>query len=112
MTRNWARPSFCGMNWRAFTSKIVLPAVLLMMLIVQVAIAAHYPAHLKEQAQSEQLGDDCPVAFAAHSLGIVAVAVFVALQFPRTDFGGAMPALFRVLANARSFHARAPPAYS
>lgn len=100
------------MNWRAFTSKFVLPAVLLMILIVQVAIAAHYPAHLKEQAQSEQLGDDCPVAFAAHSLGMVVVAVFVALQFARADFGGALPALFRVFTSVRSFHARAPPAYS
>lgn len=100
------------MNWRAFTSKIVLPAVLLLMLIVQVAIAAHYPAHLKEQAQSEQLGDDCPVAFAAHSLGLVAVAVFVALQFARADFGGALLAQFRVLLAANSFHARGPPAHS
>lgn len=100
------------MNWRAFTSKIVLPAVLLLMLVVQVAIAAHYPAHLKEQAQSEQLGDDCPVAFAAHSLGLVAVAVFVALQFARADFGGALPPQFRVLLAANSFHARAPPEHS
>lgn len=100
------------MNWRAFTSKIVLPAVLLMMLIVQVAIAAHYPAHLKEQAQSEQLGDDCPVAFVAHSLGLVAVAVFIALQFARADFGAALLAQFRVLLAANSFHARAPPAHS
>ncbi|MCC7037598.1 MAG: hypothetical protein IT560_09875 [Alphaproteobacteria bacterium] len=100
------------MNWRAFTSKIVLSAVLLMMLIAQVAIAAHYPAHLKEQAQSEQLGDDCPVAFAAHSLGLVAVAVFVALQFARADFGGALPAQFRIFSAKNSFHARAPPAYS
>lgn len=100
------------MNWRAFTSKFVLPAVLLMILIVQVAIAAHYPAHLKEQAQSEQLGDDCPVAFAAHSLGMVVVAVFVALQFARADFGGALPEQFRVFTSVRSFLARAPPAYS
>ncbi len=100
------------MNWRAFTSKFILPAVLLILLIVQVAIAAHYPAHLKEQAQSEQLGDDCPIAFAAHSLGMAAVAVFVALQFARVDFGGALPALFRVFTAVNPFHARAPPAYS
>lgn len=100
------------MNWRAFTSKIILPAVLLMMLMVQVAIAAHYPAHLKEQAQSEQLGDDCPVAFAAHSLGVLAVAVFVALHFSRADFGGALPALLSIFTSIHSFHARAPPAFS
>lgn len=100
------------MNWRAFTSKFVLPAVLLVMLLAQVAIAAHYPAHLKEQAQSEQLGDDCPVAFAAHGLGLVAVAVFAALQFARADFGGVLAALFRVSPTVHSFHARAPPAHS
>lgn len=100
------------MNWRAITSKFVLPAVLLIMLAAQVAIAAHYPAHLKEQAQSEQLGDDCPVAFAAHGLGFAAVAVFAALQFARADFGGALPALFGVYDTSASFHARAPPAHS
>lgn len=100
------------MKWRVFTSKFVLPAVLLVMLMAQVAIAAHYPAHLKEQAQSEQLGDDCPVAFAAHGLGMVAVALFVALQFARADFGGALTAQFRVFTPVHSFHARAPPAYS
>lgn len=99
------------MNWRAFTSKIVLPAVLLLMLAAQVAIAAHYPAHLKEQAQTEQPGDDCPIAFAAHGMGVVAGAEFVAVHFAHADFGGALPALFRVFAAPNSFHARAPPAY-
>jgi hypothetical protein len=100
------------MNWRAFTSKFVLPAVLLVMLMAQVAIAAHHPAHLMEQEQSEHPGDDCPVAFVAHGMGVVAGAEFVAVQFAHADFGGTSPALFRVFAAPNSFLARAPPVYS